>query len=35
MRAGQRDDADFVATYIPADMQWRQDYEALIATRAS
>ena len=23
-------DADFVATYIPADMQWRRDYQRLI-----
>ena len=23
-------DADFVATYIPADMQWRRDYERLV-----
>ena len=29
MEAGQGQPADFVATYIPADMQWRQDYEAL------
>ena len=34
MKAGQQDDADFVATYIPADMQWRRDYETLIANDA-
>ena len=34
MKAGQQNDADFVATYIPADMQWRQDYETLIASDA-
>lgn len=35
MRAGQvGGDADFVATYIPADLQWRQDYEALLAQDA-
>ncbi|QRM36035.1 DEAD/DEAH box helicase [Microvirga sp. VF16] len=25
-------DGDFVATYLPADMEWRKDYKALLAT---
>ncbi|MBB3020411.1 DEAD/DEAH box helicase domain-containing protein [Microvirga lupini] len=25
-------DGDFVATYLPADMEWRNDYKALLAT---
>jgi DEAD/DEAH box helicase domain-containing protein len=34
MKAGQDDDAGFVSTYIPADMQWRRDYERLLAEDA-